>query len=147
MADVHSKKVRSYNMRMIRGKNTKPEVIVRKYLFSQGFRFRIHDESLPGKPDIVLKKFNTVIFVNGCFWHMHKGCKYFQMPSNNRNYWSPKLNTNVRKDRLAIKKLRASNMNVIVIWECQLKGAHAAHALHSISNSLTANLYKPIRLP
>ena len=98
MADVHSKEVRSYNMSQIKGKETKPEVLVRKYLLSKGFRYKKNDSRLPGKPDIVLPKDKTVIFVNGCFWHMHTGCKYFVMPKNNAEFWREKLEKNVQRD-------------------------------------------------
>lgn len=87
MADVHTPEQRRYNMSRIRSKNTKPEELVRKYLFSKGFRYRKNDARLPGKPDIVLPKYKTVIFVNGCFWHAHKGCKYFVWPKNNADFW------------------------------------------------------------
>jgi DNA mismatch endonuclease (patch repair protein) len=86
MADVHDKQTRSYNMSHIKGKNTKPEVVVRKYLFSHGYRYRINDKRFPGKPDIVLPKYKTCIFVNGCFWHVHKGCKYFVWPESNADF-------------------------------------------------------------
>lgn len=85
--DVHSKEIRSFNMSRIRGKNTKPEEVVEKYLFSQGFRYRRNVEKLPGTPDIVMKKYKTVIFINGCFWHAHEGCKYFVLPDNNKEFW------------------------------------------------------------
>ena len=94
--DVHDKKTRSYNMSRIKGKNTKPEEIVRKYLFSKGFRYRKNDKRLPGTPDIVLPKYKTVIFVNGCFWHGHEGCKYFVWPKNNADFWKKKLEDNIK---------------------------------------------------
>ena len=93
MADIKSKESRSYNMSRITGKNTKPEEIVRKYLFSKGFRYRKNDRKLPGSPDLVLPKYRTVIFVNGCFWHGHKGCKYFVWPENNAEFWRKKIET------------------------------------------------------
>lgn len=99
MADVHSKKVRSYNMSQIKGKNTKPEMLVRKYLFSEGFRYRLHDKKLLGKPDIVLPKYKTVIFVNGCFWHGHKNCKYFVIPKTRTEFWVSKIQTNIANDK------------------------------------------------
>ncbi len=119
MADVHTKEIRSYNMSQIRSKNTKPELVVRKYLFAKGLRFRLHRKDLPGKPDIVLPKYKTVIFVHGCFWHAHK-CKKFKMPTSKRDYWIPKLEKNVSRDRENIRQLRL-NWKVIVIWECKLK--------------------------
>ena len=121
MADNHSKEVRSYNMSRIRSKNTKPEEIVRKYLFSQGFRYRKNDTRLPGKPDIVLPKYKTVIFVNGCFWHKHEGCKYFVWPKSNVEFWKTKILGNVARDAEKHKSLEALGWRVIVIWECELK--------------------------
>lgn len=95
MADVHTPEQRSYNMSRIRSKNTKPEELVRKFLFSQGFRYRKNDARLPGKPDIVLPKYKTVIFVNGCFWHGHEGCRYFVRPKNNAEFWEEKITGNI----------------------------------------------------
>lgn len=119
--DVHSKKTRSYNMSRIKGKDTKPEVIVRKYLFSKGLRFRKNDKRLPGTPDIVLPKYKTVIFVNGCFWHKHEGCKYFKWPENNKEFWKEKIEANVLRDFINYNKLKADGWKVIIIWECELK--------------------------
>lgn len=97
--DVHDQKTRSYNMSRVKGKDTKPEEIVRKYLFSQGFRYRKNDKRLPGKPDIVLPKYKTVIFVNGCFWHKHEGCKYFVWPKSNSEFWKEKIESNIVRDK------------------------------------------------
>ena len=94
MADVHNERTRSYNMSQIKGKNTKPEILVRKFLFSNGFRYRLYDKKLPGKPDIVLAKYRTVIFINGCFWHGHEGCKNSVVPKTNTDWWIIKLNRN-----------------------------------------------------
>lgn len=105
MADVHSKKTRSYNMSQIKGKNTKPEILVRKHLHSKGFRYRLHDKSLPGKPDIVLKKYKTVIFVNGCFWHGHEGCKYFILPKTRTEWWKDKIFKTKERDKSKIDQL------------------------------------------
>ena len=121
MADNHSPQVRSYNMSRIRSKNTKPEMLVRKYLFSKGFRYRKNDKRYPGRPDIVLPKHNTMVFVNGCFWHMHKGNPCFAMPKTRREYWGPKLMRNHNRDMENIEKLRAAGWYVIVVWECELK--------------------------
>ncbi|MBR2895179.1 MAG: DNA mismatch endonuclease Vsr [Oscillospiraceae bacterium] len=123
MADVHTPEQRSYNMSRIRGKNTKPEEQVRKYLFSQGFRYRKNDARLPGKPDIVLPKYKTVIFVNGCFWHAHEGCRYFVWPKSNVDFWKRKINGNVERDLRNQQLLNEQGWNVIVVWECQLKKA------------------------
>lgn len=121
MTDVHDKSVRSYTMSRIRSKDTKPEILVRKYLFSKGFRFRKNDKRYPGKPDIVLPKYKTVIFINGCFWHKHENCKYFAFPKSNLNYWEPKLSKNVLRDQINYSKLTDMGWKVIVIWECELK--------------------------
>ena len=119
--DVHSKEVRSYNMSRIKGKDTKPEETVRKYLFSQGFRYRKNDQRLPGTPDIVLPKYKTVIFVNGCFWHGHKGCKYFVWPKNNAEFWHKKIRDNILRDQRKIQALDLLGWKVIVVWECKIK--------------------------
>src|SRR5688572_30101895 len=105
MADVHSKQIRSYNMSRIRGKDTKPEILVRKFLFSNGFRFRIHDKGLSGKPDIVLRKYRTVIFVHGCFWHGHNECSYFVIPKSNTQFWVKKIRGNQENDLKKVDKL------------------------------------------
>lgn len=123
MADVHDRKTRSYNMSRIRNKNTKPEELVRKYLFAQGFRYRKNDIRLPGKPDIVLPKYKTVIFVNGCFWHGHEDCKYFVWPENNADFWREKINGNIQRDLHNKQMLADQGWNIITIWECELKKA------------------------
>lgn len=119
--DVHDKKTRSYNMSQIKGKDTKPEEMVRKYLFAQGFRFRKNDKKLPGTPDIVLPKYKTVIFVNGCFWHGHEGCKYFVWPKSNPDFWKTKIETNISRDLKKIELLQSKGWRVITVWECELK--------------------------
>ena len=120
MADNHSKEVRSKNMSHIRSTNSKPEEIVRKYLFSKGFRYRKNVRTLPGCPDIVLPKYHTVIFVNGCFWHKHD-CGRFVWPSSNTEYWIPKINRNVERHKQNYKKLIDAGWKVLIIWECELK--------------------------
>ena len=119
--DVHDKETRSYNMSRIKGKNTKPEELVRKFLFSQGFRYRKNDARLPGTPDIVLPKYKTVIFVNGCFWHGHSNCRYFVVPRTNTEFWLNKIETNRQRDARKIFELQSLGWRVIVLWECQLK--------------------------
>lgn len=121
MADVHNRDQRSYNMSRIKGKNTKPEIMVRKFLFSRGFRYRLHKKDLPGKPDIVLKKYKTAIFINGCFWHGHVGCKYYVLPKTRTDWWMNKINLNKEKDDRDIKSLGKAGWHVITVWECQLK--------------------------
>ena len=123
MSDVHTAEVRSYNMSRIRNKDTKPEELVRKHLFSQGFRYRKNDARLPGKPDIVLPKYKTAIFVNGCFWHKHDGCKYFVWPKSNAEFWKYKIETNAERDRRNHDLLQQMGWKVLVIWECELKPA------------------------
>lgn len=120
MADNHSKEVRSKNMSHIRSTNSKPEEIVRKYLFSKGFRYRKNVRTLPGCPDIVLPKYHTVIFVNGCFWHKHD-CGRFVWPSSNTEYWIPKINRNIERDKQNHKNLIGIGWKVLIIWECELK--------------------------
>ena len=119
--DKHSKETRSYNMSMIKSSGTKPEETVRKYLFSKGLRYRKNVKTLPGKPDIVLPKYKTIVFVNGCFWHGHKGCKYFVMPKTNVEFWTEKITKNIARDEITYKKLQNMGWNVIVVWECELK--------------------------
>jgi DNA mismatch endonuclease, patch repair protein len=121
MADVHDKKTRSYNMSQIKGKNTKPEMLVRKFLHANGFRFRLHVKDLPGKPDIVLPKYRTVIFVHGCFWHGHSGCKYFVIPKTKTDWWLSKITSNVNNDKKAIFNLKKLGWKVINLWECGLR--------------------------
>lgn len=120
MADNHTKEVRSRNMSHIRSTNTKPEEKVRKYLFSKGFRYRKNVRKLPGCPDIVLPKYHTVIFVNGCFWHKHD-CSRFVWPSSNEDYWIPKITRNVERDLKNHQILREQGWRVVVVWECELK--------------------------
>ena len=120
MADTHSKEVRSRNMSHIRSTNSKPEEIVRKYLFSRGLRYRKNVRSLPGTPDIVLKKYRTVVFVNGCFWH-HHDCGRFVWPATNTEYWRKKIDRNTERDKENYDLLTAQGWQVLIIWECQLK--------------------------
>lgn len=120
MADTHSKEVRSRNMSHIRSTNTKPEEIVRKYLFAKGFRYRKNVRALPGTPDIVLPKYKVVVFVNGCFWHKHD-CNRFVLPSSNTDYWIPKILHNVERDERKYQLLDADGWRVLTVWECELK--------------------------
>lgn len=125
-------------MSRIKGKNTKPEEIVRKYLFSKGFRYRINDKRLPGTPDIVLPKYRTVIFVNGCFWHGHEGCRYFVWPQNNADFWKSKIIANIERDCKKDAELNERGWKVIVIWECQLKPRSKDDTLESLIKELEA---------
>lgn len=133
--DVHDKQTRSYNMSRIKGKKTKPEELVAKYLFAHGFRYRRNVKKLPGTPDIVLKKYNTVIFVNGCFWHMH-GCKSFVWPKDNAEFWREKLLANKARDEREYSELRALGWNIVIIWECQLRHGNAEKTLENLVVSL-----------
>ena len=139
MADNHSKEVRSMNMSHIRSKNTKPEEKVRKYLFSKGFRYRKNVRNLPGCPDIVLPKYKTVIFVNGCFWHKHD-CPRFVWPSSNEEYWIPKITRNVERDQNNHELLQELGWRVIVIWECQLKKKEFEETMEKLVSELSASI-------
>lgn len=134
--DVHDKKTRSYNISQIKSKNTKPEKMVRKYLFAHGFRYRKNDKRLPGTPDIVLPKYKTVIFVNGCFWHGHNQCRYFVIPKSNTEFWVDKINKNIERDTVNTDKLISLGWNVITIWECELKKDKREATLLALLNKL-----------
>lgn len=136
MADVHTKEQRSYNMSRIKGKDTKPELLVRKFLHAQGFRYKLHDKTLPGKPDIVLPKYKTVILIQGCFWHGHARCKYFTIPKTRTQWWTNKINANKANDEKAAKALKKEGWKVIVIWECQLKREKAEKTMDRLINKL-----------
>jgi DNA mismatch endonuclease (patch repair protein) len=119
MSDVFTKKKRSEIMGKIKSRNTRPELAVRKALAKMGYRYRLHDRRLPGKPDIIITSIKTVIFINGCFWHQHSGCKRKAMPKTNRDYWETKLLNNVNRQRRDIRALRKLAWKVHIIWECQ----------------------------
>lgn len=136
MADVHSPEIRSYNMSQIKGKGAKSEELVRKYLFSKGFRYRKNYARLPGKPDIVLPKYKTVIFVNGCFWHKHEGCKYFVWPKNNAEFWRKKIEGNAERDIHNYEHLAQLGWKVLIVWECELKKHVAEGTLKRIVQNL-----------
>lgn len=130
MADVVIPEVRSRMMSGIRGKNTRPEKTVRSGLFSAGFRFRLHRRDLPGKPDLVLAKWKAVVFINGCFWHAHKNCRFFRVPANRRAFWQQKLETNRSRDARATSALAEAGWNVITVWECALRADSVATLKH-----------------
>lgn len=140
MADPHDKETRSYNMRQIKSKNTKPEQIVRKYLFSQGFRYRINVHRLQGSPDIVLAKYKTVVFINGCFWHGHEGCKYFVIPQTRKEWWIEKINKNIERDNRANTALQTAGWQVITIWECQLKPQQRDTTFAMLASKIRENI-------
>lgn len=139
MADTHSKEVRSRNMSHIRSTNSKPEEIVRKYLFSRGLRYRKNVRSLPGTPDIVLKKYRTVVFVNGCFWH-HHDCGRFVWPATNTEYWRKKIDRNTERDKENYDLLTAQGWQVLIIWECQLKRKISDKQLQILYEKIISNI-------
>lgn len=130
--DTISKEIRSRNMAAIKSKNTKPEALVRKLLFASGLRFRIHMGDLPGNPDIALKKYKTAVFVHGCFWHHHKDCRRATIPKTNQEYWMPKIQRNIERDRRNMRLLRKLKWNIIVVWECQLAGKRLQKTIDSL---------------
>ena len=121
MADSMTPEQRSRCMSAVKGKDTKPEMIVRKYLFSKGLRFRLHVRSLPGNPDIVLPKYKTVVFINGCFWHGNEGCKYYRLPKSNVEFWEFKITNNKNRDILNEIRLKDIGWHVVRIWECEIR--------------------------
>lgn len=137
--DVHSKEIRSYNMSRIKSKDTTLEISVRKYLFSKGFRYRTNDKRYPGKPDIVLPKYNTVIFINGCFWHMHSNCVDFSFPKTNIEFWRKKLQMNKQHDEDVVQQLHNMNWNVIVLWQCELKREKFNNTMQELEKILKNN--------
>jgi DNA mismatch endonuclease (patch repair protein) len=140
MADVHDRKTRSYNMSRILAENTKPEIIVRKFLFSQGFRYKLHDKTLPGKPDIVLPKYRIAILVHGCFWHGHEGCAYFVVPKTRTDWWLDKINSNKERDDRNLKDLLNRNLTILTIFECQLRPKKRERTLTNLLLSLKQSL-------
>lgn len=141
MADVVTKAKRSKMMSGIRSTNTRPEILVRKLLFAKGFRFRLHDRTLPGTPDLVLKKHRTVVFVHGCFWHGHN-CPLFKRPQTRRKFWLDKIQRNQERDRLSVLSLRRSGWNVVTVWECVFKG-RARLPLYVLSGRLEKAVLEP----
>jgi DNA mismatch endonuclease (patch repair protein) len=138
MADVHEPETRSYNMSRIQATDTKPEMIVRKFLHANGFRYRLHVKNLPGKPDLVLPKYNSVIFVHGCFWHAHEACKYFKIPDTRTEWWKEKLFGNKERGEKNIKELEKIGWNVIVVWSCELKPKRRKKTLKYLVSNLGA---------
>ena len=144
--DKLTKKARSENMAQIKNKNTKPEILVRKFLFSKGLRFRKNDKRYPGCPDIVLPKYKTAIFVNGCFWHCHEGCKDFVIPKTNVEFWKNKLHSNKERDRKKHEALMNSGWRVIVIWECELKKSVYDKRLNDLYEIIIKNIARNERM-
>ena len=137
MTDVHNKATRSYNMSRIKSKGTKPEILVRKYLFNKGYRYRLNVRKLPGTPDIVLPKYMTAIFIHGCFWHGHENCKYFVGPETRKEWWLNKIARNKELDVKNSAKLKTMGWNVLTIFECELKKDIRDVTL----NGITTNIY------
>ena len=138
MADKLSSTQRKYCMSRIRGKNTKPEILVRKGLHARGFRFRLHNKKLPGRPDIVLPKYGVAIMVNVCFWHGHKGCQYATKPKTNVAFWETKIARNRHRDEVTMAHLWALGWHVVTIWECELRGASSvALRLDELAEEIT----------
>lgn len=138
MTDTLSTQQRHANMAAIHGKDTKPEMVVRRWLWGHGFRYRLNHPRLPGKPDIVLRKYRTCIFVNGCFWHGHEECKYFRMPKTNTEFWLQKISRNQKRDKEVQHKLAFMGWHSITIWECQLKPKEREKTLQSLAYTLNS---------
>ena len=136
MSDRLTIEQRHNNMAAIRGKDTKPEILVRKFLWARGFRYRLNHPRLPGKPDIVLRKYRTCILVNGCFWHGHEGCKYYVVPKSNTEFWMEKIRRNRERDHEVLHRLAEMGWHTIVIWECELKPAVREKTLESLAFTL-----------
>ena len=139
MPDNHTPAQRHNNMASIHSASTKPEMMLRHALWYQGFRYRINDKSLPGRPDIVLPKYRTVIFVHGCFWHGHKDCKYYTIPKTNTEFWMAKVARNQERDQEVWRKLEAKGWSVIIVWECQLKKANLDETLDRVAAEIVRN--------
>lgn len=140
MPDRITPQQRSYNMSRIRGKATKPELLVRQWLWSHGYRYRLNVKSVPGKPDIVLRKYRTAIFVNGCFWHGHEGCSKYVVPKSNTEFWISKIERNKERDRKEYEALHDAGWQVIIIWECQLKKTNIEETMRKVEHSLNSYL-------
>lgn len=140
MPDILTPQQRHYCMSRVRDKATKPELIVRHWLWSHGYRYRLNVKSVPGKPDIVLRKYRTAIFVNGCFWHGHEGCSKYTIPKSNTNFWIAKVQYNKDRDQKEYGNLRKAGWQVIVVWECQLKKANIEGTMREVEHSLNSYL-------
>ena len=144
LTDIFTKKKRSEIMSRISGKETKPEILVRKLLFANGFRYRKNDKRYPGKPDIVLPKYKTVIFINGCFWHGHKNCKKANLPKTNYEFWKNKIDENIQRDKKIYEQLKVQGWNVLILWQCQLNNQNNIKRtidklIKNLKNQRTAN--------
>ena len=145
--DIKSPEERSKNMAAIHSKNTKPEIYLRKLLFARGYRYGVNSKSVPGHPDIYLKKYNTAIFVHGCFWHRHEGCKYAYMPKSRVEFWEKKFDTNMKRDAIVQKELIDKKVKVLIVWECTVKrmkkdGEFRKEKLNQIEKYLLTDEYR-----
>lgn len=145
MTDVHTPAQRSKNMAAIKGKNTKPEVYLRKQLFANGYRYSIANKRIPGHPDIFLRKYNTAIFVHGCFWHRHKNCKYASSPKSNVEFWENKFNANIKRDATVQAQLLDKKIKCLIVWECNIRHMkkdedYKAYILNEIESFLTSEV-------
>lgn len=136
MTDIHSKETRSYNMSQVKARDTKPELIVRRFLFSNKLRYRLYDKKLQGKPDIVLRKYKTIIFIHGCFWHGHENCKYSALPKTRAEFWSDKIESNKKRDKKNIDQLKSDDWNVLIVYECELRKGRQEHTLNNILSNI-----------
>ncbi|CZG79291.1 DNA mismatch endonuclease Vsr [Legionella pneumophila serogroup 1] len=139
MTDKLTPEHRSRNMAAIKNKNTRPELEIRSYLFKNGFRYRLHRKDLPGKPDLTLTKYKTVIFINGCFWHRHTGCKLAYTPKSNLEFWEQKFLKNVENDLKKLKQLEMQGWKVIIVWECEIKNKNYHWLVNEIKNAFYKN--------
>jgi len=133
VADIVNRATRSRMMSGIRGKDTKPELVVRRFLHARGLRFRLHDRRLPGRPDLVFPQYKVALFVHGCFWHQHAGCRYAYMPATNQQFWQSKLRGNVVRDRLHEDKLTIEGWRVLTVWECQV---HVESTMNELADTI-----------
>lgn len=145
MADIKTAEERSKNMAAIKSKNTSPELFIRKELFRKGYRYRLHEKSVPGHPDLFLRKYNTAIFIHGCFWHRHPGCKYAYIPKSNLDFWNRKFDANIRRDKAVREELQGEGIRCLVIWECSVrnakkKGNDPQELIDSIEHFLHGNM-------
>ncbi len=138
--DKITKEKRSWNMSRVRSKNTKPELLVRSSLHKMGYRFRLHVKRLPGNPDVVLPKYKAVIFVHGCFWHQHTGCKKATHPKQNLDFWKEKLARNIERDKQVDKELKHLGWNVLTIWECEIKSKDFSNKIAVVSRQINAGI-------
>ena len=139
MSDNHTPEQRHRNMAAVHSTSTKPELNLRRALWRQGFRYRVNDKRLPGKPDVVLPKYHTVVFVHGCFWHGHKDCKYYTVPKTNTEFWKAKVARNQERDQEVWRKLEAKGWSVVIVWECQLKKVNLDDTVARVSAEIVRN--------